>query len=376
MIGASDTLSDQVRSYCYRVRGGRSHLYEVEVCGAQIADRRLVEYSRMISSNEIVSSKDTKDMLQSKNALANGRMLTALRSTDLAGDPVPSRLLIAPWGQVRSSNGEFLVDDESARLVIEAFQEHATDLPIDYEHQTLGGRFSSPNGQAPAAGWITAIESEPNVGLFALVNWTEAAQSQLRSKEYRYLSPVAIVRKSDRKLVAVHSVALTNKPAIVGMEPIVNRCELDDDAAGRDVVALREMLDLPTECSDVELLAAASRRLRAMSQELEDRRIGERLEHAVRSGRLSSANRDWARRLLVCDEALFDEWLSCSVPVVTLGRLATEPTGSEGQGDRVARSRARSEFRSHPELAAITSEEAYIELALQDADATGGRIVA
>ena len=30
-------------------------------------------------------------------------------------------------------------------------------------------------------------------------------------------SPVAIVRKSDRKLVAIHSAALTNKPAIVGM---------------------------------------------------------------------------------------------------------------------------------------------------------------
>lgn len=330
----------------------------------------------MICSDEIVSSKETKDMLDSQNALENGRMLTALRSTDLAEDPVPTRLLIAPWGKVRSSNGEFLVDDESARLVIEAYEEHATDLPIDYEHQTLGGRFSSPTGRAPAAGWITAIESEPNVGLFALVNWTEAAQSQLRSKEYRYLSPVAIVRKSDRKLVAVHSVALTNKPAIVGMEPIVNRCELDDDAARSDVVALREMLDLPNDCSDFELLTAATRRLRAMSQELEDRRIGERIEHAVRSGRLSPANRDWARRLLVCDEALFDEWLSGAAPVVTLGRLATEPTESEGHGDRVARSRARSEFRANPELAAITSEDAYIDLALQDAQPNGGRFVA
>ena len=151
---------------------------------------------------------------------------------------------------------------------------------------------------------------------------------------------------------------------------------MDDEAARPDVVALREMLDLPNECSDVELLAAATQRLRVMSQELEDRRIGERLEQAVRSGRLCPANRDWARRLLVCDEALFDEWLSWAAPVVTLGRLTAEPVGSEGQGDRVARSRARSEFRSHPELAAITSEEAYIELALRDAEPNGRGSVA
>ena len=330
----------------------------------------------MMSSDEIVSSKETKDMLDSQNALENGRMLTALRSTDLAEDPVPTRLLIAPWGKVRSSNGEFLVDDESARLVIEAYQEHATDLPIDYEHQTLGGRFSSPTGRAPAAGWITAIESEPNVGLFALVNWTEAAEGQLRAKEYRYLSPVAIVRKSDRKLVAVHSVALTNKPAIVGMEPIVNRCELDDDAVSPDVVALREMLDLPNDTSNVEVVAAATRQLGVLSLELEETRVGERIEHAVRSGRLSPANRDWARRLLVCDEALFDEWLRCAAPVVTLGRLATDPAETEGNGDRAVRSRARSEFRANPELAGITSEEAYIDLALQDAEPNGARIVA
>jgi phage I-like protein len=33
---------------------------------------------------------------------------------------------------------------------------------------------------------------------------------------------VAIIRKTDRKLVAIHSAALTNKPAIVGMQPIAD----------------------------------------------------------------------------------------------------------------------------------------------------------
>ncbi|MFV1979492.1 MAG: phage protease, partial [Myxococcota bacterium] len=87
-----------------------------------------------------------------------------------------------------------------AELAKAAFADHATDTPIDYEHQTLGGSYASPNGQAPAAGWIKAIEAEPGVGLIASIEWTEQAKQMLAAKEYRYLSPVALIRKRDRKL--------------------------------------------------------------------------------------------------------------------------------------------------------------------------------
>ena len=38
----------------------------------------------------------------------------------------------------------------------------------------------------------------------------------LENKEYRYLSPVVNVRKADNKAVGLHSLALTNTPAIEG----------------------------------------------------------------------------------------------------------------------------------------------------------------
>lgn len=54
------------------------------------------------------------------------------------------------------------------------------------------------------------------------VEWTEKAKSFLPNKEYRYLSPVVLVRNSDEKVTQLHSVALTNTSAISGMKPIIN----------------------------------------------------------------------------------------------------------------------------------------------------------
>ncbi|MCH7591552.1 MAG: hypothetical protein IH989_02065 [Planctomycetes bacterium] len=122
----------------------------------------------------------------------------AIHSATLAGDGVPSRVLIAPWGLVESTNGSFVLDDESAQRAVEAFEAHGTDLPIDYEHQTLGGTYASPNGRAPAAGWIKRLLVEPGVGLLAEIEWTDDAKEMVAAKEYRYLSPVAIIRKTDR----------------------------------------------------------------------------------------------------------------------------------------------------------------------------------
>ena len=53
-----------------------------------------------------------------------------------------------------------------------------------------------------------------------LVGWNESARDTIRSGEYAYVSPVLSVRPSDRRVVALHSAALTNKPAIPRMERV------------------------------------------------------------------------------------------------------------------------------------------------------------
>lgn len=294
--------------------------------------------------------------------------MRTLRSAPLAGETIPSRVRLAPWGAVESTNGSFLVDDEAVRLVVAAFEEHGTDLPIDYEHQTLGGSYSSPTGQAPAAGWIKRLIGEPGVGLLADIEWTPQATAMLVSKQYRYLSPVAMIRKADRKIVAIHSAALTNKPAIVGMEPIVNTGSRMAPEPGEDPLAvLRVELNLPPEAEAREILLAASHRLLHLQQETRRRHVEERVLKAIRVGKLVEAQRSWAEELVAREEALFDEWFRTAPVVVTPG-LLLPPSKFETteRCERAAAARARAEFRSHRLLSSLTSEEAYVKEALRE----------
>lgn len=54
----------------------------------------------------------------------------------------------------------------------------------------------------------------PGSGLTGVVEWTERGRSLIRSGAFRYLSPVVIVRQNDNRVIAIHSAALTVKPAI------------------------------------------------------------------------------------------------------------------------------------------------------------------
>ncbi len=306
--------------------------------------------------------------------LDGGREVKTLRSASLSGEGIPGRVLLAPWGQVESSNGSFVVDDESARLVVEAFETHATDLPIDYEHQTLGGTYASPSGQAPAAGWIKRLLPEPGVGLLAEIEWTEQAREVLAAKEYRYLSPVAIIRKTDRKLVALHSAALTNKPAIIGMQPIVNRVVLAfNDESVEPMALLRRELKLADEASPHDVLFAASRRLADLTRESGERRVEQRILEAIRTGKLVEAQRGWAEALVAREEDLFDEWLRTAPVVVTPGVTARPDGDACSSRRRAAASRARVEFRSSPLLARLTTEEAFVARAVSDREVPNDR---
>ena len=286
--------------------------------------------------------------------------LSPLRSATLAGDQTPARILLAPWGHVESTNGSFVVDEESASSALAAFEEHGTDLPIDYEHQTLGGTYSSPTGQAPAAGWIKRIFAEPGIGLMAEIVWTDRAKEMLAAKEYRYLSPVAVIRKTDRKLMAIHSAALTNKPAIVGMEPIVNRCPsaISPEAP---LAALRDELELAADAGAEEVLLAASERLQAMHRAAQLRHVGQRVSEAMHAGKLVEAQRTWAEAMVAREENLFDEWLHAE-PVIVARGATKPPTGdaSSDNGHRSVVARARAEFRNQRLLGTLTSEEAYV----------------
>jgi phage I-like protein len=304
--------------------------------------------------------------------------MSALPEAPLAGDAPPTRVLLAPWGRVESANGDFVVDAESVAEAVAAFERQATDLPIDYEHQTLGGVYSSPTGQAPAAGWIKRLVGEVGVGLFAEIEWTPQGRSIVAAKAYRYLSPVAVVRRADRKLVGIHSAALTNKPAIRGMTPIVNGIHDSGAADESPLELLRGALGLSADRAAEEVLIAAGARLATLQEETRRRRIDDRIGEALRAGKLAEAQRGWAERVLRRDEALFAEWLAAAPVLVPMG--VTRPPTSRGDVRRESvAAAARAEFRASRLLATLTTEEAYVADALRAADdktaATSGAFV-
>lgn len=294
-----------------------------------------------------------------------------MASTALGGACVPDRVLLAPWGQVESTNGSFVVDEESVALAIAALTEHATDTPIDYEHQTLGGDYASPDGRAPAAGWIKELSAEPGVGLLARIEWTAQAKEMLAAREYRYLSPVALIRKRDRKMIGIHSAALTNKPAIKGMTPIVNRVDrvADEEAPAvlEPMVALRSALALPGDAGVAEVLLAAGQRLTELREDAQRTHVDRRISEAVRAGKLVESQRAWAEALVAREEALFDEWFRTAPVIVTRG-ATSPPSASHAREQRVraVEARARSEYRSNPLLSRLTSETAYVSNAVRD----------
>ncbi len=185
---------------------------------------------------------------------------------------VPSEIKILPLGRVHSQKGDFTVDDESFELIQKQFKARKLDLVIDYEHQTLS------DVQAPAGGWIKELYKGEDA-IVAKVEWTAKAAEYLKNKEYKYLSPVVLVRKRDQKAAAIHSVALTNTPAIDGMFALVNALDIEISEGG-NIMELKELakaLGLPETATEEEIKKAVEDAVKAAEKlkEMDGKKPGE-----------------------------------------------------------------------------------------------------
>ena len=134
---------------------------------------------------------------------------------------------ILPAGACQSKDGRpasvtqgrishWRLDASNAAAVIAARRNGEQGFVIDYEHQTLN---KATNGQpAPAAGWFKGLEWREGQGLFMVqIEWTERARAMISGGEYRYLSPVFGFDSQTGAVTYIHSVALTNDPALIGL---------------------------------------------------------------------------------------------------------------------------------------------------------------
>lgn len=294
----------------------------------------------------------------------------AAGTTELTG--APTQIVLIPRGKVSSQKGDFIVDEQSFAAMKAEFNRRGNDVVIDYEHQTLG------DGQAPAAGWIKAL-ALTDQGVEGTVEWTAKAQEYLINKEYRYLSPVVLARKSDGRAIVLHSAALTNAPAIDHMKAIVNSIDVSvyiDPEKGNDnmnellkklitllklnenatedqvlealgaaiapstdpqteLVANKTILDL-LGCSaeaKTEDVSAAIMALKntsstvskadflALKAQLDQRDADEAVLTAMKAGKITPAQKEWATEYALKDRAGFDAFVLKAPQVIPLDKL-------------------------------------------------------
>lgn len=287
---------------------------------------------------------------------------------------VPAEFQVFPFGMVEIEGSEpFLVDHSAMEWVIERFQARGLDMVIDYEHQTEGG------DRAPAAGWIKRLENRRDEGLWAVVEWTERARDYLANKEYRYFSPVFLVSGQGRQLSELLRVALTNAPRLNRIKPIVaksgreavcprgaanynqqsdggvdmeflkmaaKQAGLPETAEAEKVLGeikkLREAgeavvckevldaLDLPSGTGKSEVVATIhalrqkpdlTLEVAELKRKLSERERDDLVMAALKEGKITPAQREWAEKYALCDSGGFRLFIAKAPRVVPLERI-------------------------------------------------------
>ena len=198
--------------------------------------------------------------------------IAARVSPETAGGPAPGRIQLFPAGEFSARDGRpgtlkgvkakaWTLTFETAAAVIARWQQRETPLVVDYEHQTIN---AAENGKpAPAAGWIESLEAGPD-GLYATVKWTDAARAFIQADEYRYISPVFSFDPETGAVLELKSAALTNYPALDGMDAVTARAEDDPPMKKETLEALRHFFGLAADADEDAALAA----LKAQGQPL------------------------------------------------------------------------------------------------------------
>lgn len=184
----------------------------------------------------------------SVNAIATASFV--LNSIDVDSEKI---FQVFPPGEFRSGDGRpknvksWWFGDK----LLDYLKNLMNDVVIDYEHQSVN---ALENGkEAPAAGWLSEFVSNEK-GLFGMnAKWTERAQTMLKQDEYRYISPVFTYDLKTGEILKLHSIALTNTPAIDGMQPVA-LTQFSQEQGIR--MNFREILGLPPEATDEEVMEA------------------------------------------------------------------------------------------------------------------------
>ncbi len=299
---------------------------------------------------------------------------------------------LLPVGPFRAADGRpydceaWQLDAAIAENVIQRLRDRKNDTLIDYEHQSLRSEW---NGQPViAAGWFHDMQWRDSKGLYAIgVDWTATAQQRITDKEYRYISAVFYYYSATGEILDVISVALTNTPAIDGLDglddddgiaalskrfsiPNLNPENSDMPRPEEELAALRvthaqtettltaltaerdtlktSLAALTSERDDLKTQVAALKQAQAdAAQAAEQQKHTDVLNAALTDGRLTPAQKPWAEKQSL---AALTEYLEATNPLPVTQRQT-------GDGHTTQTAALTAEQAKIAEQMGVTAEE-------------------
>jgi phage I-like protein len=241
----------------------------------------------------------------------------------------------------RDGRGPFRLDDPAAVIAATQALRMEAGIPIDYDHAT---DLAAPEGRpAPAAGWIRELQARDGA-LWGRVEWTARALSAIGAREYRYISPVFQFEPEGGRVTRLLRAALTNNPNLylTAIAAASDAVAAKDGTMDEFLEELRELLGLKPDAAPDEIVArvreqcaAADNRdggdgggaamsargggadparyvaiaeyqralteLNGLRAERTHQRAAHAVEDAIRAGRLTPAQREWATAYAAAD---------------------------------------------------------------------------
>jgi len=254
------------------------------------------------------------------------------------GDAVPTEAHLLPRGAFRADDGRprecanWLIDDRIAANVIARAEAKTNDTMIDYEHQSL---HAESNGQpTPAAAWFRALDWRDS-GLYATgIRWTHRARQMVAAREYRYISAVFHYLPDTGEVLEIVSVALTNAPALDGLQALVaarkltpqpqlEEAEMADEKALAALTEERDSLRTSVAALTKERDTAVAELTALKAQNEKAAQEAEKAEHAsllaaaLTDGRIAPALKPWAEKQPL---AALKEYLETAPPADLLNK--------------------------------------------------------
>lgn len=220
------------------------------------------------------------------------------------------------------SNGAFELKKEDLEQMILNFKNsEASEIVVDYEHATLYG------SKAEAAGWLKELKLNGN-SLQAKIDWLDDAKELIKSKKYKYLSPVIDPNTIDQVTGdnigwSLHSVALTNKPFFE---------ELDEVRINKNPIQNKENTLDKGQLEELKKLREENKKLRAENVELKKAKAEAKIDEAVAAKKIHPDQKDSLMAFSASDPEGFEKFLETAKEITTAPGSDDMFAGSQGSG--------------------------------------------